>query len=207
MTSDNSVSGVGVRIDDISIANAVCEAAGPLVSAASRLTHGAAGTSTLICPSFRLGTTAGAGVECRRGGGSSQDAIHDRRSTSRILPLPGGISNLTIDCGAVDSVVQGVNANQLLFHVSGLCYNATAAPQYSAIHFTVSGQPATITWGHLLGDTNASTGVNSGDSVQTRGRSGQPVDGTNFRSDVNTDGSLNSGDTTFVRARSGQALP
>ena len=79
MISDNSVSGVGVRIDDISIANAVCEAAGPLVSAASRLTHGAAGTFDINLPIIPAGTTAGAGVECRRGGSASQDAIHDRR--------------------------------------------------------------------------------------------------------------------------------
>ena len=206
MISDNSIPAVGVKIDDISVANSVCEAAGPLVSAASRLIHGAAGTFDINLPIVPAGTTAGAGVECRRGGGASQDAYTIVANFSN-TSLPGGIANLAIHCGAVDSVVQGVNANQLLFHVSGLCYNATAAPQYSSINFTVSGQPATITWGHLLGDTNGNAAVNSGDTVQTQGRSGQPVDGTNFRSDVNTDGALNSGDTTFVRARSGQALP
>ena len=144
-------------------------------------------------------------MECRRGGSSSEDAYTIVANFSNTT-LPGGISNLTIDCGAVDSIVQGVNANQLLLHVSGLCYNATAAPQYSSINFTLSGQPATITWGHLLGDTNASTGLNSGDSAQTRGRSGLPVDGTNFRSDVNTDGFVNSGDTVIVRAASGTTI-
>ena len=79
MTSDNSISGVGVRIDDISIANAVCEAAGPLVSAASRLTHGAAGTFDINLPIIPAGTTAGAGIECRRGGGVQPGCVHDRR--------------------------------------------------------------------------------------------------------------------------------
>jgi hypothetical protein len=59
----------------------------------------------------------------------------------------------------------------------------------------------------LLGDTNADGAVNSGDTLQTRNRSGQAADATNFHSDVNTDGFVNSGDTTLVRARSGMALP
>jgi hypothetical protein len=61
--------------------------------------------------------------------------------------------------------------------------------------------------GVLVGDTNGDGFVNSGDSLQTRNRSGQTTDLTNFRSDVNADGFINSGDTTLVRARSGTFLP
>jgi hypothetical protein len=61
--------------------------------------------------------------------------------------------------------------------------------------------------GVLIGDTNADGFVNSGDAVQTRGRSGGTTDGTNFRSDVNTDGLVNSGDALIVRAGSGTFLP
>jgi hypothetical protein len=59
----------------------------------------------------------------------------------------------------------------------------------------------------LAGDTNGDRVVNSGDALQTRNRSGQAVDATNFRSDVNADGFVNSGDTVIVRARSGGFLP
>ncbi len=61
--------------------------------------------------------------------------------------------------------------------------------------------------GVLVGDTNGDRSVNAGDALQTRNRSGQTTDATNFRSDVNTDGFVNSGDTTVVRARSGSSLP
>ena len=61
--------------------------------------------------------------------------------------------------------------------------------------------------GVLVGDTNGDGFVNAGDSLQTRNRSGQTTDATNFRSDVNTDGTVNSGDTAAVRARSGTSLP
>ena len=55
----------------------------------------------------------------------------------------------------------------------------------------------------LVGDTNGDRFVNSGDALQTRSRSGQGTNATNFRSDVNADGVINSGDTTAVRAKSG----
>jgi hypothetical protein len=61
--------------------------------------------------------------------------------------------------------------------------------------------------GVLLGDSNGDGFVNSGDAVQTRGRSGQAAGATNFRSDVNADGFINSGDTLSVRSRSGTSIP
>ena len=61
--------------------------------------------------------------------------------------------------------------------------------------------------GVLVGDTNGDSFVNSGDALQTRNRSGQATDATNFRSDVNADGFVNSGDTTLVRTRAGTFLP
>ncbi len=64
-----------------------------------------------------------------------------------------------------------------------------------------------VQMGILIGDTNGDGFVNAGDSTQTRNRSGQTTDATNFRSDVTTDGFVNSGDTTAVRARSGTFLP
>ena len=56
----------------------------------------------------------------------------------------------------------------------------------------------------LLGDTTGDKFVNSGDSLQTRNRSGQVTDATNFRSDVNVDGTVNSGDSFIVRSKSEQ---
>ncbi len=59
----------------------------------------------------------------------------------------------------------------------------------------------------LIGDSNGDAVVNSGDSGQTRGRSGQTTDATNFRSDFNVDGTINSGDGFVARSRSGTFLP
>ena len=62
-------------------------------------------------------------------------------------------------------------------------------------------------WACFVGDTNADRFVNSGDALQTRNRSGQVTDATNFRSDVNTDGVVNSGDSFIVRSKSGTFVP
>ncbi len=206
MASDNSVAATGVRVDDISLANPVCDAPSGLVSAASRLTHGAVGAFDIPLPLLPMGVTAGAGIECRRGGGAGQDTYTIVANFSSATG-PGGVSGLTVDCGSVAPPVQGANANQLLFTVSGACEGTAAPPQYIAIHFTVAGMPFWITWGHLYGDTNANAVVNVGDTNQTKARSGQTTDGINFRSDVNTDGIVNVGDTNIVKGRSGTALP
>ncbi len=74
----------------------------------------------------------------------------------------------------------------------------------------VDGAPngeVSVNMGVLVGDTNGDGFVNAGDSGQTRNRSGQAADATNFRSDVNADGIVNSGDTSAVRSRSGTSLP
>jgi len=59
----------------------------------------------------------------------------------------------------------------------------------------------------LVGDTNGDRFVNAGDTIQTRNRSGQSTDATNFRSDANVDGFVNSGDSFLVRLRSGTFVP
>ena len=54
----------------------------------------------------------------------------------------------------------------------------------------------------LVGDTNHDRGVNTGDSQQTRSRSGQlPTRPISAR--MNADGAINSGDAFIVRANSG----
>ena len=59
----------------------------------------------------------------------------------------------------------------------------------------------------LLGDTNGDGVVNAGDALETRNRSGQITNATNFYSDVTIDGVINSGDATIVRSRSWNFLP
>jgi hypothetical protein len=65
----------------------------------------------------------------------------------------------------------------------------------------------TIPMGVLVGDTNSNGTVNAADVAQTKGRLGQSVGGSNFRSDVNTNGSINAADTAIIKQNSGTSLP
>jgi hypothetical protein len=71
----------------------------------------------------------------------------------------------------------------------------------------VNARQTSASAGVLIGDSNGDRTVNSGDALQTRNRSGQTTNGTNFRSDVNADGVVNGGDVIVVRNRSGNSLP
>ena len=64
-----------------------------------------------------------------------------------------------------------------------------------------------VQMGVLVGDTNGNGTVNASDVSQTKGRIGQTVDATNFRSDVNANGSINATDTAIVKANIGTGLP
>jgi hypothetical protein len=61
--------------------------------------------------------------------------------------------------------------------------------------------------GFLLGDTNGNGAVNASDVSQTKAKSGQTIDPTNFRNDVTVSGSINASDVSLVKSKSGTALP
>ena len=71
----------------------------------------------------------------------------------------------------------------------------------SANNGTTSGDVG-VQMGMLLGDTSGNASVNASDVSQTKARSGQAVDATNFRSDVTVNGSINASDVSLVKSRS-----
>ena len=163
--------------------------------AVSRKLHGAAVFD------IALPLTGTAGIECRTGGANGDHqvimtfpSLVTVASTS-VTTGTGSVSGFTVNGGQVTVNLTGVtNAQAIILTLFGVNDGTTTSN-------------VTVPMGVLLGDTNGDRFVNSGDTTQTRGRSGQTTDATNFRSDVNTDGLVNSGDTTVVRARSGNSLP
>ena len=59
----------------------------------------------------------------------------------------------------------------------------------------------------LIGDTNGNCAVNAADVAQTKGRLGQAVNATNFRSDVNVNNSIHAGDVAIPKQNSGTSCP
>ncbi len=165
-------------------------------SAVSRLTHAGAGSFDIDMP--LMGTT---GVECRNNGGNYTLIV-----TFSNTMVSGGASVI----GGTGSVVGSptFSGHTMTINLTGVINAQTLTISLTNLTDTFSQVIASATLGasFLIGDSNGDRIVNAGDAVQTRGRSGQATDATNFRSDVNLDGLVNSGDTAIVRANSGSSV-
>jgi hypothetical protein len=180
-----------------------------LFSAVSRKTHGGQGDFDINLP---LSGTSG--VECRRGQGTGQN-------DHTIVVTFGGAASVsgspqaqvTSGTGVIGS--NGVpNGGAVTVSGSTVTIPLTSVANAQVVTVTLNGVTVgansgdvVIPMGVLLGDTNENRTTNSGDTLQTRGRSGQLTDGTNFRSDVNPDGAIAAGDVLIVRGQSGNSIP
>ena len=177
------------------------------LSAVSRKTHGGAGAFDINLP-----FTGTPGIECRTSGGTNDYTLVVTFGSSIAV---SGTPQAAVTSGMA-TIGSGGVSNGGAVNVSGSTVTVplTNVADAQTINVTLSGVTTGTTSRNLVipisvlrGDTNADGVVNSGDALQTRNRSGQATESTNFRSDVNADGFVNSGDTTIVRARSGNSLP
>ncbi len=177
------------------------------INAVSRQTHGVAGPFDIPLP-----LTNSVGVECRSGGATGDYQIV---LTFAAPVTVAGNPQAQITSG-IGQIGTGGTSNGGVVSVNGAIVTVplTNVANAQRITLTLFGASdgantnnVTVSIGVLLGDTNGDGFVNAGDATQTRSRSGQRTDATNFRSDVNADGLVNSGDTTVVRAKSGTSLP
>ncbi len=155
--------------------------------------HGGAGPFDLPLP-----LTGNVGIECRNGP-TYQMIINFA------TPVTAGGATVTSGTGSVGGF--SVSGSQITVDLTGVINAQRIALTLSNVSDGTNTGNVIIPMGVLVGDTNADAVVNAGDALQTRNRSGQATDTTNFRSDVNADGFVNSGDTVIVRAQSGAFLP
>lgn len=167
--------------------------------AVSRKTHAGAGTFDIPLP-----LTGTAGVECRRGGGPS----FDTHQVVVTFPNPVSVGGVTVtSSNGLATATQTTSGAVVTISLAAVADQQTLMITLTGVTDGVNTGNVTIPMGILLGDTNGDRFVNTGDSQQTRNRSGLAADATNFRSDVNTDGVINSGDSTIIRGNSGHFLP
>ena len=168
-----------------------------LAVAVSRKTHGALGDFDIDLP-----RTGPSGIECRSGGANGNYHI--------VVTFPSVVTFTGASLASGSGSVVGFGGSGTAIatvDLTSVTNGQHISVELEDVNDGITTTDVVIPMGVLVGDTNGNGFVNSGDTVQTRNRSGQVTDGTNFRSDVNADGSINSGDTISVRARSGTSLP
>jgi hypothetical protein len=160
-------------------------------SAVSRINHGACGTFDiplpLICPS---------GVECRSTGGSYTMVVTFNQTVT-------SVSGATVTCGTGTAGTPTFSGTDVSVPLTGVTDQQNITVQINGVNGTGT---ATVPMGILIGDTNGNRAVNAGDLAQTKARSGQTVDATNFRSDVNANCAINAGDVAIIKTDSGHGI-
>ena len=159
----------------------------------SRKVHGAT--------NFDLPLTGTAGIECRTGGANGDHQV--------IVTFPSPVSltsaSVTTGNGSVSSFT--VNGAQVTVNLINVANAQTITVTLFGVNDGTTTSNVSVPMGLLLGDTTGNGSVNASDVSQTKARSGQTVDATNFRSDVTVNGSINASDVSLVKSKSGTALP
>jgi len=165
-------------------------------AAVSRKTHGGAGPFDI--------SLLGGGIECRRGTPSGTDYTVVVTFASPVT-VGGALITSADNMATIDS--PSVSGTTVTANVHSVANAQRLNVIFTSVNDGTRNGDVLVPMAVLIGDSNGDALVNSGDALQTRTRSGQGTDATNFRSDVNVDGLVNSGDSTIVRARSGTSLP
>jgi hypothetical protein len=171
-------------------------AAPQLSQAASRRTHGSAGTFDVNMP--LIGTT---GVEPRLADASGNRTV----VFTFTAPVSGG--TVTSSAGTVSNTT--FSGNEMIVTLSGVGPAQTITVTANNVSSSTGTLPSvSVNMAFLEGDVDGSRSVSSSDISLVKTRSGQgAVDSTNFRTDVTANGSINSSDVTPVKARSGNSVP
>jgi len=182
----------GWEISFITTSN-VCSTA---VTAVSRKSHGATPYD------ISLPLVGSSGSECRSGGAGNNYQVVVTFANAVTFASAG----VTSGTGTVAST-GGSGTTALTANLTGITSGQTSIVTLFDVSDGVSSNDLAIPLVVLIGDTSGNRIVNATDVAQTKAQSGQPVIGSNFRTDVNASGTVNATDISLVKSRSGNSLP
>jgi hypothetical protein len=162
-----------------------------LVSAASRLTHGAAGTFDVNMP-----LTGTSGVECRSATTYNAVFTFDAPVTSGEVTVISGtatVGAITFSGNSMTAQLTGVTSAEIVtLHTQNI---------------NGDGQPhGDVPFGFLTADADASRLVAKPDQTLVQGQLNQPVTSANFREDLNADGRIKNSDLNLVKTNRGHSI-
>jgi hypothetical protein len=163
-----------------------------LLSAASRLTHGAAGTFDIAMP---LSGTSG--VEDRSSGTYNAVFTFDGPVTSGQVTVLSGTATI----GAIS-----FSGNSMTAQLTGV----TSAEVVTLRVQNINGDGqlhGDVPFGFLTADVNGNRIVDRPDQQQIQTDRGQPVTASNFRDDINLSGKVDMPDLQSVQTNRGHSIP
>ena len=163
-----------------------------LVSAASRLTHGSAGTFDINMPLSGV-----SGVECRSATTYNAVFTFDAPVTSGQVSVLSG----TATVGTVT-----FSGNSMIAPLTGV----TSAEVVTLRTQNINGDGqlhGDVPFGFLVGDSDASRIVGKSDQSLVKGQINQPVTSANFREDLTVDGRIKNADVNVVKTNKGHSIP
>ena len=163
-----------------------------LASAASRLTHGPAGTFDVNMP-----LTGVSGVECRSATTYNAVFTFDAPVTSGQVTVIGG----TATVGAIT-----FSGNSMTAQLTGV----TTAEIVTLHTQNINGDGQShgdVPFGFLVSDADANRVVDKPDKLLVQGQLNQPVTSANFREDLIPDGRIKNADLNLVKTNKGHSIP
>ena len=165
-----------------------------LLSAASRLTHGASGTFDVNMP--LIGSS---GVEDRSA--STYNAVF----TFSSLVTSGEVSVVS-GTATVGPITFDASSNSLTAQLTGVTSSEIVVLRVENINGDGM-QHGDVSFGFLAGDADANRTVARADQTAVRSQLNQPVTSANFRDDLNADGTITRADVQIVKANRDHVLP
>ncbi len=163
-----------------------------LQSAASRLTHGSAGSFDVAMP-----LTGVSGVENRSS--SSYNAV---------FTFDGAVSSGEVQVVSGTATVGAISfsGNSMTAQLTGV--TSAEVVTLRAQNINGDGQPhGDVPFGFLTADANASRRVEKGDQQEIKAAKGQVVTAANFRDDINLSGVVDNPDNQSVKTNKGHSIP
>lgn len=165
------------------------------IHAGSTKTHGAAGAFAVDFP-----LTGPVGVESRTGGPNGNHQL------AMSFATPVTLTGASVQSGV--GTVSGFtpSGSQVTVNLTGVANAQQLVVRLANVNDGVTTNNVDIPMDVLAGDTNADHFVDAIDTAQTKSKSGQAINSTNFREDVNVDGFLDAIDVALVKSKAGTAL-
>lgn len=144
--------------------------------------------------------TGKVGLECRSGGPSGNYQL------AMSFATPITLTGVTVQSGVGTVSNFTASGSQVTANLTGVANAQHLVVRLANVNDGVHTNNADIPMDLLIGDTNADHFVDAIDTAQTKSKSGQAINATNFREDVNNDGFIDAIDVALVKSKSGTSL-